>query len=114
MTVRNFNTVTIDDPGASGAIPVPLSHFQVNLVTATGESRTMGAPAFLGQRCLLAFKTDGGNATITIATTVNIAGNNTIIFTAIGQVVYMIGVSAGANFRWRTVLADPTSILSTP
>jgi len=110
MTVRNFNTVTTADPGASGAIQVPRAHFQVALVTATGETRTMGAPAFLGQRCLLAFKTDGGNATITIATTVNQTGNNTLLFEDAGDMIDLIGCQSGANYRWRISSNDGVAL----
>ena len=109
-SVQSYNTVIQDDPGSGGAILVSRNHLSVALVTAGGEARTMGPPVFLGQRCLLSFKTDGGNCTVTVATEVNQAGNTALLFEDVGDMIYLIGCYDGANLRWRVVANDGVAL----
>ena len=109
-SVQSYNTVIQDDPGNAGAILVSRNHLSVALVTAGAETRTRGAPAFLGQQCLLAFKTDGGDAVLTIATTVNQTGNDTLTFADAGDMISLIGCQSGANLRWRVVANDGVAL----
>ena len=82
----------------------------VELVTAGAETRTLAAPTFLGQRLLLSMKTNGGNCVITCATTVNVAANNTITFSAVQQAVLLIAVANGTNKRWSVVYKDGATL----
>jgi predicted RecA/RadA family phage recombinase len=107
----SYNPLTngIPDPGASGAIPVNASG-HVELVTAGAETRTLGAPTFIGQELLLSFQTKVGNCVVTCATTVNTTGNNTITFSAAGQAMLLVGKANGANIRWSVDLADGAAL----
>ena len=110
MSVQNYNSFVLSDPGNAGALTVPKAHVSVALVTAGAETRTMAAPSFLGQRALLAFKTDGGDAVVTIATTVNQTGNNTLTFADAGDMISLVGCQSGANLRWRVVANDGVAL----
>jgi predicted RecA/RadA family phage recombinase len=99
----------ITDPGASGAIPVTASG-HVAIVTTGVQTRTLAAPSYPGQQMLLYMKTDGGNCTITCATTINETGNNTITFANTGEAVLLIAVEEGSNYRWRLATADGASL----
>jgi predicted RecA/RadA family phage recombinase len=102
-------TSGIADPGAAGAIPVTSSGY-VDLVTAGAETRTIAAPTFKGQSMLLSFKTKVGNCVVTVASTVNAAGNNTITFSAAGQAVKMIAKTSGANILWAVDMNDGAAL----
>jgi len=95
----------IADPGDAGAIPVTASG-TVAIVTAGAETRTLAAPAFVGQELVLYMKTDGGDAVITVATGVNQTGNNTITMNDAGDVIRLVAIENGANLRWRVVVND--------
>ncbi len=95
----------IADPGAAGAIPVDASG-HVDIVTVGVETRTIAAPSELGQQLLVSLKTDGGNCTITVATLINQAGNNTILLDDAGDAILLIAKASGANKRWSVVVND--------
>ena len=101
----------IADPGASGAIPVTASGY-VDIVTAAAEARTIAAPTSKGQQLLLSMKTDGGDCVVTVASTVNQAGNNTITFNDAGDAVLLVAKTNGANIRWSVAMNDG-AVLST-
>jgi predicted RecA/RadA family phage recombinase len=105
ITVHETLSTVITDPGASGAIPVTGSG-HVDLVTATAETRTIAAPTFKGQQLLVSLKTDGGDCTITVATTVNQTGNNTIVLGDAGDCISLVAKTSGANIRWSVVHND--------
>ncbi len=96
---------SIADPGDGNAIAVTASGY-VPLVTGGAETRTLAAPTFVGQEIVLYMKTSGGNCTVTIATTINETGNNTIIFANTGEAVRLFAVEEGATIRWRMATAD--------
>lgn len=102
-TIRPFTAIA--DPGDAGAIPVTVSGY-CPLVTAGAETRTLAAPSYIGQELLLYLKTDGGNCTVTCATTFNEAGNNTATFADTGDSLRLSAVEEGANLRWRCAIAD--------
>jgi len=52
--------VQITDPGDTGAIPVTASG-SVALTTGGAETRTVAAPAFVGQTLSFFFQVDGGD-----------------------------------------------------
>jgi len=113
-TVRYAGIVEVKDPGNGNAIPIPDHHHMVcALGTGGAETRDLGAPAFFGQRCSLSLTVDGGNCTVTVTSTMNETGNNTIIFENVGEAVDMVGTVQSGVLVWRGTVADPTSILST-
>jgi len=102
----------IADPGASGAIPVTEGWGVCSIVTAGTETRTIAIPQRVGQRISLAMKTDGGNCTITVASPINEAGNNTLVFDDVGEYIALEAIEAAAVLAWR-VLANDAVTLST-
>ncbi len=99
----------IADPGDAGAIPVTVSGY-CPLVSAGAETRTLAAPAFIGQEIVLYFKTDGGDITLTCATTINETGNNTIVFANTGDSFKATAVEEGSTLRWRLAVADGAAL----
>lgn len=101
----------IADPGDGGAIPVTSSG-HVDLVTgAAGETRTLAAPTLAGQQLLISLKTDGGgDAVITVATTVNQTGNDTITMGDAGDAVLLVAKQNGANLRWTVQMNDGAAL----
>jgi hypothetical protein len=102
----------ITDPGDAGAIPVTDSGY-CNIVSAGAETRTIAAPTFVGQKLILNLHTDGGNVTVTVATTVNQTGNNPLVFGDAGDCVILEAKQNGANIRWTVATADgvtPTTV----
>jgi predicted RecA/RadA family phage recombinase len=100
---------TINDPGASGAIPV-LRSGHVDLVTAAAETRTIPIPTYAGQSILLGFKTDGGNCVVTAAVGVNQTGNNTLTFADAGDAIELVGVTKGSALVWRVRSNDGVAL----
>lgn len=92
----------IFDPGASGAIPVGLSGV-CELVSAGAETRTLGAPSYLGQWLILSFKTDGGNCVVTCATTLNVNADTIITFDTAGEMIELRAIRSGSDLRWRAM-----------
>lgn len=99
----------ISDPGDGEAIGVDKSGY-VNLVSAGAETRTIAAPTFVGQLLQLNFQTDGGDCVITVATTVNQTGNNTLTFADAGDHLLLQAGQSGANLRWRVVANDGVAL----
>jgi hypothetical protein len=57
-------------------------------------------------------KTDGGDCVITVATTINQTGNNTVTLNDAGDAVLLVGKVNGGNVRW-SVVANDGAVLST-
>lgn len=96
----------IADPGDAGAIPVTRSGV-CHVATAGAETRTVADPTRTGLRLTLVFLTDGGNAVITFASPVNVAGNNTLTFADAGELAHLVSVRDGASsYAWRVVDSD--------
>jgi predicted RecA/RadA family phage recombinase len=106
---NNPKTANIADPGNAGAIPVTASG-HVDIVTAAAETRTLAAPSFVGQELILSLKTDGGDCVITVATTVNQTGNNTITLNDAGDAVLLVAKANGTNKRWSVASNDGASL----
>ena len=102
---------TLADPGNAGAIPVTDSGM-VPIVTAGAETRTVANPAKAGLMLGLNMKTDGGDCVVTVAAAINATGNNTITLNDAGDVITLLSVANGGNFRW-TVIANSGATLST-
>ena len=99
----------IADPGDAAAIPVTQSG-TVAIVTAGAETRTLAAPAYVGQELVLYMKTDGGDCVVAIATAVNQTGNNRATFNDAGDVLVLRAIESGANLRWRVVANDGVTL----
>jgi len=97
----------ISDPGDAGAIPVNQGDGYVSIVTAGAETRTVPAPAYVGQRILLTLDTDGGDAVVTIAGTVNQTGNNTLTFADVDDAIELVGKSNG---KWSVGFNDGVAL----
>lgn len=95
----------ITDPGASGAIPVTRSG-NVPLTTVAAETRTLAIPAVAGITLSLSLAVDGGDCTITVASAINQAGNNTITLGDAGDTVVLTAVKVGVVLAWRLVVND--------
>lgn len=95
----------IVDPGDAGAIPI-VGNGYVPLVSAAAETRTLAAPTFAGQQILLAFKTDGGDITLTVATGYSESGRTSYVFQNAGEFLLLTAVYDGANLRWRATGGD--------
>ena len=100
---------TIADPGDAGAIPVTASG-TCPLVTAGAETRTLAIPTQVGRMLSLAFKTDGGNCVITVASPVNQANNNTLTFADAGDQLLLVAIDEGAALAWRIVCNDGVAL----
>lgn len=109
VTIKGPLDVVIADPGNAGAVAVTASG-NCPIVTAGAETRTVAAPTFAGQQLLLHMKTDGGNAVVTIASTVNQTGNNTLTFADVNDSILLVGVESGANKVWRVVCNDGVAL----
>lgn len=99
----------IADPGDAGAIPVTQSGMCL-ITTAAAETRTLAAPGDIGLTLDLVMTVDGGNAVLTCATTVNIAGNNTVTFADAGDFLRLVSVKIGSNFRWKVAINDGAAL----
>ncbi len=113
VTVNHYGPLNnpVADPGDAGAIAITGSGY-VTLVSAGAETRTLAAPASIALELLIYSKTAVGTITITCATTVNEAANNTIVFTNTGESLRLVAVEEGATLRWRVVSIDG-AVLST-
>jgi hypothetical protein len=100
----------IADPGDAGAICVNLAG-SCNLTSVTGnETRTLAAPAYLGQIVSLNYAVDGGTQiTVTSATVINVANNTTMLFEVVGDFITLIAGMEGTTLMWR-VLSNPESL----
>lgn len=99
--------VRIADPGNAGAIPVTYSGVCAITTGASGETRTLAAPSFVGQRITLTHDVDGGgDAVITSAVAINRTGNNTITFADAGRWIDLVGAQVAGALVWRAVGSD--------
>jgi hypothetical protein len=107
--------LVIADPGDAGAIPNNKSGI-CELVSEGLETRTLAAPTQAFLLLLLAFQTDGGDITLTCASTLNVTANNTITFDTAGEMILLVSVPSGSGYVWRAMSCLPetdTASLST-
>jgi len=104
-------SLAIADPGDGEAIVVTTGGYVPLVSAGAGETRTLAAPAFIGQQMVIYMKTDGGgDVVITVATTVNETGNNTITFANPGEACHLIAVEEDATLRWRFAHVDGAAL----
>lgn len=97
----------IDDPGDGNAIPVTASG-NISLVTGGAETRTLADPpaGSIGREIALSLDTDGGDCVLTAANPVNQAGNNTLLFDAVGETVVLKVIEIAGAPKWRIIGID--------
>lgn len=93
------------DPGDAGAIPVT-STGTCAVTTAGAETRTLAIPTFAGQRLTIVCTVYVGDAVITSAQAINVAGNTLITLEAAGNAIELVAVSVAGALRWRVVFND--------
>ena len=94
--------LSIPDPGDGGIISIDRQGV-CELITAAAETRTLPDPPGPGLRVCLRMKTDGGDCVITSTSGVNVAGNTTITFDAVGEQLDMISVSDTTGYRFEVI-----------
>ncbi len=112
VTTSLATTAPITDPDDAGAIPVTGSG-SVALVSGGVETRTLADPDAVGLIINIYLKTDGGTITLTSASPMNQAGNNTLAFADVGDSVQLIAIEDGADKEWRIMNVDgmtPTTV----
>lgn len=111
-TIRDAQHV-LPDPGAGGTINPNLEDLKIcELVTTAAEAQTLANPAKAGIRFVLRMKTDGGDATVTAANGLNVAGNTQAVFADVGDQLEMISVSHTTGFRWEILVNTGSVALS--
>jgi hypothetical protein len=100
---------TIADPGNAGAIAVTESGVCA-MTSAGAETRTIAAPAFMGQTISLIDDTHVGNIVVTAATTVNQTGNNTLTFGAVADACTLTAMTVGGSLVWRVTYNDGVAL----
>jgi hypothetical protein len=111
MGVRAPHLESIKDPGDNGAIRVPHGgHLICYMTTGGADTRTMGAPRWPGQCATLNLNVDGGDAVVTISSTVNQTGNNTLTFADAGDHIKLEGVLKTGALQWRVVANDGVAL----
>lgn len=104
----------IADPGDAGAIPVTGSGTCLLTTGASGETRTLAIPTFVGQRLVIAHDVDGGGAAVvTVASEMNETGNNTMSFDDPGEAIELIAVRVSGALAWRGAVIGGGPTLST-
>lgn len=100
----------IVDPGNAGAIPVTKSGVCNLTSVGGGETRTLAIPQFDGQRLALCCDVDGGGIAITVASSINQAGNTVITMNDVDDFVELLAVRKAGVLRWQTVISDGVAL----
>ncbi len=100
----------IADPGDGGAIPVTASGVCA-MTTEAAETRTLAIPTFIGQQLVLTLDVDGGDAVVTVAEPVDVAGNNTLTFNNDGETIALVATQVAGDLVWR-IFANDGVVLS--
>lgn len=96
----------IPDPGDAGAIN-PISG-SCAIVSAGAETRSLAIPTRLNEELTIFFQTDGGDVTITVDTSIDLAGEDTITLSAAGESITLRSAWNGSAFCWRVAWNDLT------
>lgn len=98
---------SITDPGAAGAIPVSANGVCSMTSGGSGQTRTIAAPAYVGQEISLAMNVDGGgDIVVTVASAYDQSAHTTITMNDAGDYVQLKAVLIGGARRWRLVVND--------
>ena len=89
------------DPGDGGTIR-PIQDLQIcEMVTGGAETRTLSNPTKAGIRFVLRLLTDGGDAVVTAANGLNVAGNTVATFEDAGDLLSLVSVTHTTGYRWQ-------------
>jgi hypothetical protein len=109
--LADTNAWAITDPGNAGAIPVTTSGVCNMTSGASGQTRTLAAPTFQGERLELAMNVDGGgDIVVTVSAAFNQTSNTTITFNDAGDHVELVAVLIASALRWRIVINNGTTL----
>ena len=93
----------IADPGTGAAIPVTASGVCA-ITCAAAETNTLAAPAFIGQEISLILDVDtAGARVVTVASAINIGGDNTITLDNAGDFIALRCMQVAGVKVWRVV-----------
>lgn len=95
---------TVADPGDAATITPPVGQdFSCSIVTAGAETRVLGTPDHVGQRCYIIFLTDGGDFTMTNASgwKDGATADDVATFDDAGDAMECVALAAGAVTDWR-------------
>lgn len=107
---RNLNDLyrvshLLADPGNGGTITANQDLLLCELVSVgADETRTLAVPTKPGIRFCVRMKTDGGDIYITSANGINVALETVAIFEDVGDLLWMISVSADSGYRWEVIV----------
>ncbi len=98
----------IADPGTGKAIPVTGNGNVALTLAGVGETNTLAVPTFAGQILTISADTVVESATriVTVASAINVTGNNTITFDAAGEFISLYGIKLGETFAWKILAYD--------
>lgn len=99
----------IADPGDAGAVAV-LRSGVCAITTAGAETRTVAVPATVGLELAIICDTYVGDATITVASAINQAGNNTIVLGVAADMIVLKSMTVGGTVVWRVVANDGAAL----
>lgn len=113
QTIIQDNSVlanAIADPGDGQAIPVTASG-SVAITTAAAETNTMAIPTFVGQQISLICDVYAvGDRVVTVASTVNQTGNNTLTFGAAADMIVLTAMQVAGVLVWRATANDGVAL----
>lgn len=102
---------TISDPGTAAAIPVNQSANLTFVIGVGAQTNTIAAPTYVNQILSISVSSDlGGSRVMTVASTVNQAGNNTLTFADVNDTIVLVGVLIGTSVLWRVLLNDGVAL----
>jgi hypothetical protein len=101
------------DPGDANYLDTQYSGVCMLTSGASGETRKVAAPGFVGQRLLIGFDTDGGgDIDITFDVAVNNSGNTIAAFDAVDDYLELVGVQRLGVTEWQIVSNQGSTALS--
>lgn len=119
---KKITTAKLDDTATPNAKAIAAAHGAEIPVTGNGiialtigdaaETNTLAVPTFAGQEITISADTvaGSGSRTVTVASAINAAGNNTILFDAAGEFIVLRGIKQGESFAWRVVAIDGATL----
>jgi hypothetical protein len=102
----------LPDPGNGGTITVVAADTRVAIVTGGVETRTLAAPASVGQKLLVFCQTHIGNASMTAPAIFDAALNNGVSFIAAGGAVAFVSILDAGVTRWQLAWNDGVTLTS--
>lgn len=106
INARGVEPVIIADPGNAGTFDVSRPGI-IQLTSVGVETRTLPDPVFRGQQIDLVMVVDGGDITITASSPVNQTGHTSIVASAVGGFIRLVGkYNATDGWEWQEIVED--------